>query len=278
MPRREQVRRIAVAALVPLVLTAATACGGDDSDSSSPSSPTVASGTSSPSEASPSASPTPANGTPVDRDRFMKMFTAAFAKATTAHLTMSVTGEQQSMEAEGDVDYSSDPPDVAVTMGGDRFGEGTEVRLVDGVMYLKTPMFGEKFVRLDLSDPDNPLGEKFGELFDLRTVLDGFRDGLRSVTLVGEEEVDGEQLRHYRVETDPSAAMSQADPSASAPAEMPETVTYDLWFDADGLLRRMQADLGSDDGMMTVVLSDWGEDVTIEPPPAREVRGAPGQA
>jgi hypothetical protein len=208
----------------------------------------------------------------------MKMFTAAFAKATTAHLTMSVTGERQSMEAEGDVDYSSDPPDVAVTLGGDRFGEGTEVRLVDGVMYLKTPMFGEKFVRLDLSDPDNPLGEKFGDLFDLRTVLDGIRDGLRSVTLVGEEEVDGERLRHYRVEMDPSEAMSQADPSASAPAEAPENVTYDLWFDADGLLRRMQADLGSDDGTMTVVLSDWGEDVTIEAPPAREVTGAPGQA
>jgi hypothetical protein len=59
---------------------------------------------------------------------------------------------------------------------------------------------------------------------------------------------------------------------------MPENVTYDLWFDADGLLRRMQADLGSDDGTMTVVLSDWGKDVTIQAPPASEVRGAPGQA
>ena len=28
---------------------------------------------------------------------------------------------------------------------------------------------------------------------------------------------------------------------------------------------------------MTVVLSDWGADVSIEPPPASEVTGLPGQ-
>jgi hypothetical protein len=40
----------------------------------------------------------------------------------------------------------------------------------------------------------------------------------------------------------------------------------------------MQTGLGSEEGAMTVVLSDWGEDVTIEPPPSREVTGTPGGA
>jgi hypothetical protein len=275
MPRRDRVRRTAVAALVPLVLAAATACGGDSDDSSQPSSPSVASGTSSPSaDASESASPTPVAGERVDPDRFVKMFAASFEKATTAHLTMTMKGTGLSMDAEGDVDYSSEPPAVAMTLNGDQFGKGTDVRLVDGVMYLKTPMFGEKFVKMDLSDPANPLGERFGRAFDLRSILDGFRDGLRSVSLLGEEDVDGESLRHYRVTMDPS----EADPSASAAAGMPETVTYDLWFDGDGFFRRMQADLGPEGGTVTASLSDWGEDVSIEAPPAREVTGTPGGA
>ena len=279
MPRRHRARRTAVAALVPLVLTAATACGGDSNDADEPSSPSVASGTSSPSaEASASTSPTPVAGKPVDPDTFVEMFRTSFEQATTAHLTMAMKGTGLSMEAEGDVDYSSEPPAVAMTLNGDQFGKGTDVRLVDGVMYLKTPMFGDKFVKMDLSDPANPLGERFGRAFDLRRVLDSFRSGLTSVTLVGEEQVDGESLRHYQVTMDPSAAASAADPSASATAGMPESVTYDLWFDDDGFFRRMEADLGPEGGEVTAVLSDWGEDVSIEAPPAREVTGTPGGA
>jgi len=129
--RRDRVRRTAAAALVPLALATMTSCGGDDSaDSDSPSSPSVASGTSSASpEASPSPSEQPAAGESVDPDRFVAMFEAAFEKATTAHLTMSLKGEGRSMEAEGDVDYSADLPAVAMTLNGDQFGEGTEVRL-----------------------------------------------------------------------------------------------------------------------------------------------------
>ena len=275
MARRDRVRRTAAAALVPLVLASVASCGDDGTDSSSPSSPTVASGTSSASaEDSASPSPTPAAGKPVDPDRFVKMFTAAFDQATTAHLTMSVKGEGRSMEADGDIDYTAEPPNVAMTLNSDQFGDGTQVRVVDGVMYLKTSMLGEKFVRTDLSGPDNPLGEQFAGAFDLRKVLDGFESRLRSVTLVGEEEVDGERLRHYQVTMDESADASE--PSGSTAAEPPEDVTYDLWFDADGFFRRMQADRGPDGGAMTVVLSEWGEDVSIEAPPSRDVTGTPG--
>ena len=278
MQRRDRVRRTAAAALVPLALATMSACGGDEStDSGNPSSPSVASGTSSTTpEESPSPSQPPAAGEAVDPDRFVAMFEAAFEKATTAHLDMSLEGDGRSMEAEGDVDYSSDSPAVSMTLNGDQFGEGTEVRLVDGVMYLKTPMFGAKFVRMDLSDPNNPLGEQFGGMFDLRSVLNEFRSGLRSVTLVGEEDVEGERLRHYRVTMDPSALETEG-PGGSGSATG-EDVTYDLWFDGEGLFRRMQTGAGSEDGSMTVVLSDWGEDVTIEPPPSREVTRTPGGA
>jgi hypothetical protein len=84
-------------------------------------------------------------------------------------------------------------------------------------------------------------------------------------------------MRHYRVTMDPSEAVGEADPSGSATEDVPETVTYDVWFDGDGLFRRMEADLGPDDGALTVVLSDWGADVTIEPPPSGEVTGLPGE-
>ena len=273
MLRRDRVRRTAAAALVPLALATMTACGGDDStDSGSPSSPSVASGTASESPSASSASPTPTAGESVDPDRFLAMFERALEQEKTAHLTMSMKSTRVSMEAEGDVDYSDEPPAVAMTLNGDQLGDGTEVRMVDGVMYLKTSIFGDKFVRMDLSDPNNPLGERFSGMFDLRSVLDNFRTGLRSVSLVGEEDVEGESMRHYQVTMDPS----EAAPSGSATEDVPETVTYDLWFDGDGLFRRMEADLGPDDGALTVVLSDWGADVTIEPPPSGQVTGPPG--
>jgi hypothetical protein len=281
MPRRHRVRRSAVAALVPLLLAAATACGGDSDDSSEPSTPSAASGTSSPSaEASDSASPTAAAGKRVDPDEFVEMFRTSFEQATTAHLTMTMKGTGLSMTAEGDVDYSTEPPAVAMTLNGDQFGKGTDVRLVDGVMYLKTSMLGNKFVKMDLADPANPLGERFGRAFDLRSVLDGFRSGLQSVTLLGQEDMDGERLRHYQVVMDPAAAAAanKADPSASATAGMPETVTYDLWFDGEGFFRRMEADLGPEGGAVTAVLSDWGRNVDIEAPPASQVTGTPGGA
>ena len=83
-------------------------------------------------------------------------------------------------------------------------------------------------------------------MFDLRSVLDNFRSGLRSVTLVGEEDVEGETMRHYQVAMDPSEAAGEGDPRAPPTEDVPETVTYDLWFDGGRVLfRRMEADLGS---------------------------------
>ena len=282
MLRRDLVRRTAAGALVTLALAAMTACGGDDSDAE-PSSPSVASGTStsdgasgdSSEDASPDTSLAPEAGKSVDPDEFLEVFATALEKATTAHTTMSMTGDRFSMEADGDVDYTSDPPDVSMKMESDEMGGQLEARMLDGVMYLQMPLLGEKWVQMDLSDPQNPLGDTFGDAFDLGKVVENFRTGLRSATLVGDEEVDGESLTHYRVTLDPSAVADELAPSEPS-ADVPETVDYDLWFDDDGLFRRMEADLGPDDGTMTMEFSDWGEDVTIEAPPASDVNEVPG--
>ena len=275
MRRRDVVRRAAAGALVPIVLAGITACGGDSSNSGSPSSPSVASGTSSPSPGD-SSSPAADAGKPVDPDEFLDLFAAALEGASTAHLTMSMKGSTFSMDADGDVDYSSDPPAVAMTMDSDQMGEHMQVRMLDGLVYLQLPMLGRKWVKMDLSDPNNPLGSTFGTAFDLDKVLDGFRSGVRSVRFLGEEDVQGESLRHYRVTLDPSALPSELDPSEESPDASAEDVAYDLWFDGDGRFRQMEADLGPGTGTMTMRLSDWGGKVRIEAPPSDEVTEMPG--
>jgi hypothetical protein len=277
-----RVRRTVTAALLPLALV--TACSGDEPSAESSSGPPASS---TPSETPPASSPTPAvTGEPVRRERFFRLFSDALERATTAHLTLSAGGASPSIGGEGDVDYTSEPPSVAMRLTKDQAGEGIAVRMVDGALFVQLPMLAGRWVRMDLSDPDSPLGPALGEAFDLRSVLDGFRAGLRRVVLVGEEQVDGQAQRHYRVTTDPGAvaerlgspAPSPSAPSASSSGDLPDEVTYDVWFDGAGLLRRLGSDLGPGLGTVDLRLSHWGEDVDVEPPPADDVIGTSGSS
>lgn len=265
------VRRGLVAALVPLALSALTACGGDDTkESSSPSSST----SSSPTEdgQAPSAGETIA---PAD---FVALFEAGFEDLSTAHQTMTFgSGAAGKMEGAGDVDYSQSPPAMALTLTGGLFGsDGTEMRMLDGIMYVQVPgMSDGKFVKIDLSDPSGPLGS-LGTQFDPREMFKSFEDGVDSVTFVGDEDVDGESLAHYSVVVDSAALLESLGqkPPGGAPADK---VTYEIWLDGDNRLRKMTADMGPL-GTMEMTVSDFGKDVSIEAPSPDQVTEMPGSA
>jgi hypothetical protein len=131
-------------------------------------------------------------------------------------------------------------------------------------------------MRIDPSDKSNPLSSMLsGVQVDPRQTFAGFEAGLRRVTFVGEEEVAGETLDHYRLAVDfkqMSKALGQDLPPA-ATAGIPKVIEYDLWLDDQDLMRRTVAEVMQVKTVTTT--SAWGEPVTIEAPAPKDVVTAP---
>ena len=274
-------RRLALAAAaLPLTLAALTGCGSDegesasDETSSSASSPAESESATPEADASASSSAeTPAEGEEVDPAEFAEQYQAAFEKETTAHMRMETAGSA-SFSAEGDIDYSTNPPAMTMTMTGPMAEEAIDIRLVDGTFYMAMPGSKGKFYRFDLDDPNNPLGPDFAKQLDPANAFAQFEDAIKTVTFVGEESVDGEDMRRYTLVVDGTKITGAAGaqvPKGALPAEL----SYDAWFDGEGFFRKMTSDLGQA-GTLTMTVDDWGKDVTVEAPPASQVTTMPG--
>ncbi|WP_041546530.1 MULTISPECIES: hypothetical protein [unclassified Nocardioides] len=262
-------RTLAALAAVPLLLTGLAACGDDPG-------PTAAqdpAGTSA--LGAPAADLAP--GTDVDPADFADLLAAGVARMDTAHLTMrSEMGSAGAMTGEGDADYRGDRPVAQLTITSDFVADAIEARIVDGALYLDLGHLShDKFWKLDLDDPDSPLGA-LGSQLDPRSAVDIVAKGLERVTYVGP---DGD-LDHYRASVDPQAVLdavgglgpmgTQAD---GTPA-MPKTLDYELWLDDQGRVTRLTSTMG-DLGSVEMTMSDFGADVSVEAPPADQVTDMP---
>jgi hypothetical protein len=190
-------------------------------------------------------------------------------------MTMHMDAGGQVLHADGEVDYTTDPPQMAMTMESPAVaGQSIEMRLVDGVLYMNMgQMTGNKFVSYDLSDAANlpPGMDQLTSTMDPLAAFDSFEDGLESVVFKGDEDVDGEQLGHYEMKLDTSKVKQlQQLPTQ---AQMPEEIVYDVWLDDQNRMRKMNMDLdtGSAPVEMEIELFDWDEPVDIAAPPAGEI-------
>ena len=268
-------RRYAAAAATAVLLLSAAGCGNDDTDNAS-GEPTVATSSTEPSE--PTGSSEPA-GQEIDADQFAARLTSSFEQLTTAQVAMSIDVQGSIISATGQVDYSGDSAEMALKLKSASFGDGViDMRLVDKVMYMSLPMVDAsgKFYKIDLSDPDNPLGADLGDLtsFDPKSTFDMFTTGLLKVVELGEEDVDGDTTTHYQLTTD-TEQIKKTLPKSQVKG-FPDTLTYDVWLDADDRLRKMVADMPGA-GELTMAMSHWGEPVDIKAPPPRLVATFPGQ-
>ncbi len=260
MTRPALVRRSLAAAVLPLALGSLSACGGSD-DGASAADPS--------STSSSSAAPGgPEAGSTVAPADFVDRFRGAFDDVTTAHTTVKTRLMGQSITGEGDLDYTGDSPAATMTMSGGAFGSGgLEVRLVDNVMYMNLgPMTQGKFVKLDLDDPTNPMGESMAQNMDPSRAMDALESALQKVTYVGADD-NGD---HYAVTVDTGAMLKGMGQDVPDSAQVPGTMSYDVWFDGEGRFSRMVMDMGSM-GTTEMTLSDYGTDVQIEAPPADQV-------
>jgi hypothetical protein len=283
-PISSRLRRSLAAGTAALALVALAGCGGDDdsastaSDKSStsaspspgPSEPTSSS--QAPSDAASDASDAPEAGTELSADEFASVIQGALDEATTANVRVQ-TGS--AMDLKGQVDFTTDPP--SAQMHGDITGAGAiDTVLLDNVIYVKSEVFGtgDKWIKLDLDDPNSPLGA-LGDQLDPTSSLKNLLDGIKSATYTGEEDVDGETLDHYTAVIDTKALLKGLPAEAAGAAGLPATVDYQLWFDADGLIRKFSVDLGAT-GASEGTFSDWGTEVDIKAPPASQVTSMPG--
>ena len=186
------------------------------------------------------------------------------------------SSEKTGLSGEGVVAYADETVEADFTVESGLLGGSAEVRMVDGVLYAKVPMFGDKFFEIDPDDPASPLGAMLGgELGgglgahpDLESMFDGLEGAISEATYVGEDDVQGESLSHYSVEIDPAELVDGAEHLSQLAAG--STLGVDLWFDGEDYLRQVEFD-AKQVGTVELSLSDWGADVAVEAPPADQV-------
>lgn len=243
-------------ALLALVLTG---CGGDDAE------PSAGSSTGS----STSTSPTATTGSAASA-AFLERLKDGMGEEGSVHVEMTMTGPV-AMDASGDTTYGPDGSEMHLQMKMSNLpGGDMEMVLVDGTAYMSMPGVTAPGTFFEV-DESNPM---FGQLDDGLSPADAFAAfdaGLQEVEDLGDDEIDGEPVTHYRLEVDAAKAL-EATGQASVPG-LPETLSYDVWLDAEDRMRRLTYELTGT--TLTMDLTDWGKPVSITAPAKDKIVAPP---
>jgi hypothetical protein len=265
MRRTLTLRAAAAAVAVPTLLTGVVACGSDAASGE---------GTS----AADAAEDLPGEGEEVDPGDFMDDVKEGFEASTTAKMAMSIDFGTGAMEGDGELDYTTDPPNLTMTLDEGAMGIGAmDMRLVDGILYMNLGSLSQdKFVRFDLDDAESlpPGMDQLEGQMDPLAAFEDMEDALTSVTFVGTEELEGDEVNRFEVTVDTTKMETMEE--LPAEAGVPEELSYDLWLDGDYRMRKADLTMALEAGPVSEVstvytLSDWGTEVDIEAPPEDEV-------
>lgn len=269
-------RRAALAAAVPLALGSLAACG-HSSPQAVPDPHTGSGDSGSSGSSSPTASPTHAVAKKVDPAAFVAALKRSATSITTARFTMSMDVSGQVVTARGALDMTGDKPAMRLTMDLTGMGVPTEMRILDGYLYVQDPTSGTgKYLKLDLSDPNGPLGDMGGTLdsLDPQSMVQHISPHVfRKVTDLGAATLHGQRVEHYRVVADTHAA-GQLMHNLPSTASLPRTMSYDVWLDSQHRMARFTV-LLKKVSKVTATYQDYGADVNITAPPASQIETAP---
>lgn len=259
--------RLFAALAAPLLVVALAGCGSDKSGSDD-----KADGSSA-ADAAPDGLKA---GDEIDPADFLATMKAGVDTSTTATVKMTMTAAGMDITADGQLDYTTTPPEMSMQMTMPMLGEDPiDIRIVDGKAYMNMgALSGNKFVMSSLDDPAGPLGDmsEFTDSFDPVQSMENFSDGFSKVVYVGQDSLDGDDVAHYELSIDTTKlgdALGSLGASSGTEA-MPKELTYDAWLDGDNRIRKVDMQLG-DLGSLTMEVSGWGEDVTIEAPPSDQI-------
>ncbi|WP_243631362.1 hypothetical protein [Streptomyces sp. APSN-46.1] len=208
------------------------------------------------------------------------------ARARTA-MEMATGGTRVTIRGEGGVDFKNRMGQLLVMLPADAAGKDehrpiTEL-LVPGALYMKNRGAGvpdDKWVRVDTTT----LGDGnlvTGGATDPLAAAELLR-GAQEVTYVGETEVAGTKVRHYRGTTDIGRAARSASPDvrgaleAAAKGFSKDTVPFDAYLDEEGRLRKVRhrftyENNGVIDVSSTTLLYEFGAPVTVVLPPSGDI-------
>ncbi|SOC53880.1 hypothetical protein [Ornithinimicrobium cerasi] len=219
-----------------------------------------------------------AEGEEIDPTEFVAMMKSpgeAMLSSYTMTMIMRTGGEDVTLD--GAVDVSGDSP--ALDMEMEIPGAGAmEMVMVDGRLFMS--MAGLTPDGKYLEVPPEQLGDTASALeeVDITSQMDTWEEAAREVVYVGEEDVDGQTMRHYQVTVDSAAALDAAgvtgDDAAAATSAAGEEFVYEVWLDDDNLMRKLAFEL---DGVVTEMTADnWGEEQEIEMPAEGDIVQGPG--
>ncbi|MFJ3926537.1 hypothetical protein [Streptomyces sp. NPDC090022] len=255
--------RAGAAAAAALALAAVSGCGGGGTDGKPP-----------------------ADGTAAVRGAADVLARSGSARARTA-MEMATGGTRVTIRGEGGVDFRSRMGQLLVMLPADVTGRPghrpiTEL-LTPGALYMKNRGAGvpaDKWVRVDTTT-----------LGDGNLVTGGATDpvvaaellrGAEEVSYVGETELAGTKVRHYRGTTDIGRAALRASPDArgalqaAAKGFSTDTVPFDAYLDEEGRLRKVRhrfsyVNKGEIDVSSTTLLYGFGTPVTVVLPAGGDI-------
>ena len=205
---------------------------------------------------------------------FGRSVTQALTKAQTAHMEGAVSAAGQNITMSGDMQMARKDVAFDLSMRGAALGGGGRIIVLDDIIYLKLSAIArtDKFIKVDVSDPSDPMAQMFSQMMgqlDPSKTFDVF-DQVTRLQQRGTQEIDGVETTHYVVTVDTKAVLqAQGMGTQMTPGQMPKTIQYDVWVDADNLVRKLSMDLQGNTVDMT--LSRWGEPVEISAPPPSQV-------
>lgn len=227
-------------------------------------------------------------GTAPTVDLFLP-FSGAFDAAGNSMFSMDLSAMAEAAAAAGE----EVPPEFA-----EAFGE-MEVRVVDGVSYIKFPLFGLMFGSQTpwISSPEDEGSSLASDFMFVRPdnpadLLESLEDADGEVEEIGRETVNGVETTHYRVIFDTAAAFAAATPEERAELEasgmVPEgEFPVDMWVSDEGWIVRYVMDVdgsavSSPNGdefermVMTYNLLDINQPIQIEAPDPSQVTDMEG--
>ncbi|MCX4691970.1 hypothetical protein [Streptomyces sp. NBC_01408] len=228
----------------------------------------------------------PADAAAVVRGAADVLARSGSAQARTA-MEMATGGTRVTIHGEGGVDFKNRMGQLLVMLPADVTGKPghrpiTEL-LAPGALYMKNRGAGvpdDKWVRVDTTT-----------LADGNLVTGGATDpmaaaellrGALEVTYVGETEVAGTKVRHFRGTTDIGRAALSASPQvkgvleAAAKGFSKDTVPFDVYLDEEGRLRKVRhrftyVNNGVIDVSSTTLLYGFGTPVTVVLPASGDI-------
>jgi hypothetical protein len=214
----------------------------------------------------------------LSKDDIMQVAYAAAMKAKTTHIDMKMSGKA-SLTAKGDVMYGARKPTMSMSMTMPQLGKGKiEMRFVGGILYMQIPQMTPpgKFLAIDPQDRTSPLAKSFAgttDQMDPLKAIKAMESAVQSAERVGKQTLGGVTVEHYKLDVDTSALVKGMDPAVAKQANLPDTLTYDLWLDEQHRIRRTSFEMSGVNFEAT--MSKWGKPVKVQRPSADQIVGLP---